>query len=215
MLLWACAVSTSAQSYYGSFRSHKAATGGTPKSARDYVDASNEDHEEKTDGTASGSVGDITSSDLELGNDGSVAQNFGVYFDSLNIAAGATIDSAFIQFTVDNTSISDPLVVDIYAQEGSTPAVFAEVTNNILNRDRTETKVTWTLTGGTWSPVGNAGPDQRTPNLASIIQEAVDNGSYSQGDPIVILFWNTDGGERECESFDGTAAPWIDVYWKE
>lgn len=202
--------------YYGQFRYVPAAGGGgTPMSKCDWVDESDEDDEEASDGTRSGSVGDIMSSDLELGNDGSVLQNIGMYFDSLNIPATATIDSVFIQFTVDNTSISDPCSVRIYCQEGSTPAKFSEVTNGILGRDWTEAFTTWTLTGGSWSPVGNSGADQRTPNFATALQETIDNPSYSQGDPIVVIIEGVQG-EREAESFDGSGGPpYICVYWTE
>jgi len=225
VLLYVCSFSSSlavecgGQSYYTLFRTDPPAGGGTPMNKIDYVDASNEDHEEPTDGIRASPSGDISSSDLELGNDGSIAQNVGMFFDSLNIPAGATIDSAFIQFEVDNTSINDPLSVIIRCQEGSTPAVFVQVDNNILNRDKTETGVTWTLTGGTWSPAGNQGPDQRTPNFAAALQETIDNPSYVQGDPIVVFIMNNGGGEREAESWDGTGtftgAPYIHVYWTE
>lgn len=205
--------------YYAQFRYQPAATGGTPMSKCDYVDASNEDHEEPTDGVANSPSGSINSSDLEIGNDGSIAQNFGMFFDSLNIPAGAIIDSVFIQFEVDNTSRSDPLSVVIRCQEGATPAVFVESDYDIFNRDKTETGVTWTLTGGTWSPVGNQGPDQRTVNFAAALQETIDNPSYSQGDPIVVFIMNNGGGEREAESWDGTGtgtgSPYICVYWTE
>lgn len=219
-LLLSSALQGVGQSYYSLFRPKPpTGGGGTPVDRIDYVDASNEDHEEPTTGVRNGPSGDINSSDLELGNDGSIAQNVGMFFDSLNIPAGATIDSVFIQFEVDNTSINDPLSVVIRCQEGTTPAVFVQETNNILGRDKTETGVTWTLTGGTWSPVGNQGPDQRTPNFAAALQETVDNPSYVQGDPIVVFIMNNGGGEREAESWDGTGtgtgSPWIHVYWTE
>jgi len=202
--------------YYAQFRFKPAAGGGTPMSRCDEVDASNEDYEEGVDGGGTGSVGDIASSDLEIGNDGSTPQNVGMLFDGFTIPAGAQIDSAFVQFTVDNTSIVDPLVVEIYAEEGSNPAVFNTPDNNILSRDWTEAFVTWTLTGQSWTPVGNAGPNQRTPNLATIIQEAVDNPSYASGHNFVIIVHQTgSSGEREAESFDGDAAPEICIYWKE
>lgn len=206
--------------YYGQFRYVPAAGGGgTPMSKCDYVDASNEDHEEPTTGVRKSPSGDVNSSDLEIGNDGSIAQNIGMYFDSLGIPAGATIDSCFIQFEVDNTSINDPLTVNIQGQVGSTPAVFVQATNNILSRPKTTASVAWTLTGGTWSPVGNQGPDQRTPNFASVLQEIVDHPSYTSTDPIVIFLMNNGGGEREAESWDGTGtgtgSPYICVYWTE
>lgn len=204
------------QSYYYLFRPKPpTGGGGTPVDRIDYVDATNEDYEEPTDGIRATPSGSLGSSDLEIGNDGNIAQNVGMYFDSLAIPAGATIDSCFIQFAVDNTSINDPLTVNIQGQVGAAPSVFDEVDNDILNRPKTTASVVWTLTGGTWSPTGNAGPDQRTPDFASVVQEIVNDPSYASTHPIVIFIMNNGGGEREAESFDGTYAPWIHVYWTE
>lgn len=204
------------QSYYSLFRPKPpTGGGGTPGSGCDRVNAEEHDQEEITDGQAQS----MNSSDLEIGNDGSERQNFGMYFNNFSIPAGATIDSAFVQFAVDNESIDDPLDVRIFGQEGSTPGVFTEDDNDILNRDWTETYVGWTLTGESWEPEHNQGPNQRTPNLASVIQEIVDNPSYSQGDPFVIIVsnYNDADGEREAESYDGDDGdlygPEICIYW--
>lgn len=206
------------QSYYYLFRPKPTTGGGgTPVSYCDRVNAEEHDQEEVTNGTAQS----MNSSDLEIGNDAGTPQNVGMWFSGFNIPAGATIDSAFVQFAVDNTSINDPLDVRIFGQEGSNPAVFVETDNDILNRDWTETFVGWTLTGGTWSPVHNQGPDQKTPNIASVIQEIVDNPSYAQGNNFVIIVsnYNDAAGEREAESWDGddgdNLGPQLCVYWTE
>jgi hypothetical protein len=48
---------------------------------------------------------------------------------------------------------------------------------------------------------GEAGPDQQTPNIASIIQEIVNRPGWSSGNSIVIIVTGT--GERTAESYDG------------
>lgn len=144
-----------------------------------------------------------SSTDLELGNNAGQQQAVGIYFSGLNIPAGATINSATVQFGVDNTAIIDPLVVHIYCQEGATPVDFTS--QSIGARDATESFTVWTLTGGTWSPVGNAGPDQLSADFATTLQETVDHPSYTTGDPIVVFFLATDSGEREAESANGDA----------
>lgn len=192
------------QSYYRAFRPPPPATGGTPVDVCKQITLGVEDAEE--DQPFPGSVSN-SSSDLELGNDNGQPQTVGIYFSGLNIPAGATINSAKVQFGVDNTSINDPLAVRIYCQEGAAPANFsAGGTGNLSSRDWTESFVTWTLTGGSWSPVGNAGPDQLSADFASVLQEVVDNPSYVSTHAIVVFFEETgDGGERECESADGDA----------
>lgn len=204
--------SLSGQSYYSMFWQKPAtSSGGTPMSKCDWVDATEEDGEEESDGSSMSN----NSSDLELGNEGSTLQNFGMYFDSLNIPAGATIDSVYVQFTSDNDSTDDPCGVNIYCQEGSTPSTFDESDDDILDRDWTEAFVSWDCGDPEgWDPPGTAGADQRTPNFKTALQETIDHASYTQGDPIVVIVEGVQG-EREAESFDGTAAPWICVWWTE
>ncbi len=60
-----------------------------------------------------------------------------------------------------------------------------------------------------WSPVpwttkGEAGPDQQTPDLASIIQEIVNRPGLSSGNSLVVIITGT--GERVAESYNGDSA---------
>lgn len=184
--------------YYGQFK-YKPAGGGTPVEVCAFVTDANSDAEEGLPGPGSVNAG---SSDLEISYDNSQLQAFAVRFTGMNIPAGATITEANIQFTVDNTSINDPCSVDIYGVEGTNKGDFsAESNGEITNLDWTEASLTWTLTGGSWSPAGNKGPDQLTPNFSSVVQEIVDHPSYQSTWAIVIVFDGVEG-ERECESTD-------------
>ena len=59
-----------------------------------------------------------------------------------------------------------------------------------------------------WSPPdwakGDAGPGQRTPNLAAVIDSVVNGGGWQSGNALVILISGT--GDRVAESFDGDEA---------
>ncbi len=52
-----------------------------------------------------------------------------------------------------------------------------------------------------WTTKGEAGPDQQTPDLASIIQETVNRSGWSSGNSLVIIITGT--GTRTAESFNG------------
>lgn len=58
-----------------------------------------------------------------------------------------------------------------------------------------------------WPGVGAAGADQRTPDLAALIQEVVDQPGWSPGNALVLLV--SGSGRRVAEAFDGVplAAP--------
>ena len=55
-----------------------------------------------------------------------------------------------------------------------------------------------------WNTVGAAGPDQRTPNLASIVQEVVNRTGWTSGNALMVL--TTGSGERAAESYNGESA---------
>ncbi len=52
--------------------------------------------------------------------------------------------------------------------------------------------------------MGEAGPDQQTPDIASVIQEIVDRGGWNSGNSLVIIITGT--GTRTAEAYDGDQA---------
>jgi PKD repeat protein len=63
--------------------------------------------------------------------------------------------------------------------------------------------------------VGEAGPDQRTPNIALVIQEIVGRTGWSSGNALAIII--TGSGERTAESYNGhpAGAPLLHVEYDE
>jgi hypothetical protein len=80
--------------------------------------------------------------------------------------------------------------------------MFTSSSGNISSRIRTATSVSWSPVD--WTTVGEAGPDQRTPNIASVIQEIVNRSGWSNGNSLVIIITGT--GERVAESYNGDQA---------
>jgi len=64
-----------------------------------------------------------------------------------------------------------------------------------------------------WTAVGAAGNDQRTPELASLVQEIVGRSGWVSGNALVLVVAGT--GVRTADSFDGNpgGAPLLDVVY--
>ena len=150
---------------------------------------------------------DLTSTDLELIQE-NTAQIVGMRFAGLAIPPGATIVRAHIQFQVDEaTSVATTLSLQAAAIDNA-PA-FTTATGNISSRSRTAAAVSWSPPA--WPTMDVAGADQRTPDLAPIVQAVVNRPGWASGNALVVLV--TGSGKRVAEAFDGvpTAAPLLHV----
>jgi uncharacterized protein YjiK len=159
------------------------------------VAAGSDDAEESASGTVS-----LSSSDLELVFDGS-DQTVGMRFNAVTIPPGATIHSASIQFQVDETP-SDATSLTIEGEATDSAPTFSSSSGNISSRSRTASAVSWSP--APWTTVGQTGPDQQTPNIASIVQEIVNRPGWASGNSLAIIITGT--GERVAESYNGVSA---------
>ncbi len=169
----------------------------------------NDDAEER----ASGSV-NLDSTDLELVEDPQVdplPQTLGIRFASVAVPVGATITDASLQFTVDEVSTGAANLV-IQADATGSSAAIEKITGNITNRTMTSAAISWTPPE--WTVVGEAGADQRTPDLAAIVQEIIDQPDWVSGNPITFVMTGT--GRRTAESYDGSpaSAPLLHLEWQ-
>ena len=143
---------------------------------------------------------DLSSSDVELAEDKGTPQTVGLRFRNVSIPQGATIERAFIQFAVDERDQSN-CDLTIRGHDTNNAPVFNPASNyNISNRVTTTASVRWQPSP--WNTVGEAGPNQRTPNIKTIIQEIVNRPGWRANNSMVILISGT--GERTAESFDGS-----------
>lgn len=153
------------------------------------------------------STGDLysNSSDLELvWEDSSDQQLIGLRFTHLPIPKGAEIVDAFIQFSVDEPNKNaDPFNVNIHAEAAANSAVFENALNNVSSRTLSTNSVNWKDIPS-WTTTHQAGPDQRTPNLAVVVQEIVDMNGWSKGNAISFILSGT--GTRTAESFEGAGS---------
>jgi hypothetical protein len=155
-----------------------------------------DDAEEKPDGKVI-----LRSTDLDLVASGG-NQTIGMRFNGVAIPQGAIIVDAFIQFTASHAGSSATSLV-LEGEQADNAATFLNNSNaNISSRPRTTNNVSWSP--ATWSTVGEAGVDQRTPNLASIIQEIVNRANWVSSNSLVMIV--TGSGKREAISFEANAS---------
>lgn len=168
------------------------------------VSASSDDAEESASGTVT-----LNSSDLELIRDSS-DQKVGIRFAGVNVPQGATIVNATIQFHVDETASADTTLT-IQAQASDNALTFAATANNISSRTKTTASVNWSPAA--WNTVDVGGPDQRTPNLASVIQEVVNRPGWASGNAIAIIITGTDPDKRVATAYDDYSwgAPYLHI----
>ncbi len=169
------------------------------------VAANSDDAEEDASGLM-----DLGSSDLELVYDHS-NQTVGMRFNGIDIPQGSTITWAYVQFQVDETdSEATDLIIEGEASDNAT--TFVSSNGNISSRPRTTASAAWSPPP--WMSIGEAGYDQRTPDIAPVIQEIVDRPGWASGNSLAIIITGT--GHRTAESYNGdpSGAPLLHVEYE-
>jgi len=157
-----------------------------------------DDAEEKPTG---GTV-NLTSSDLELARDGTANQTIGIRFRNVTIPQGAAIDSAYVQFKIDEKA-QEATDLTIWGEKSANAAVFTTSAGSISGRTKTTASVAgWRPP--VWHAVGAAGLRQQTPDVSTLIEEIVGQSGWSSGNALVLIFSGT--GRRTAESHNGDAA---------
>ena len=168
----------------------------TPLIFEKRVTAGSDDGEERSGGSIA-----LSSSDLELVYDGSTSQVVAVRFTGVTIPKGATLSNAYLQFGVDEVSTSATTLA-IQGEATDNAAILTTASFNISRRSRTAASVAWTP--APWPTVGESGVNQRTPNLAAVLQEIINRPGWNSGNAMVILF--TGSGRRTAYAYDVRAS---------
>lgn len=172
------------------------------------VAASADDAEEN----ASGSVS-IVGSDLELGWDGS-AQTLGLRFPGLAVPQGVFVRDAWIQFETDEASTS-AVTLSFQAQAADDAPSFTTADEDLTSRPRAAATAGWSPPA--WSTAGEAGPDQRSPDLSALVQAVVERPGWAAGNALVIFVNGDSGtGRRIARSWnaDPEGAPLLHVEYQ-
>ncbi len=158
------------------------------------ISHASDDAEEDENGSVS-----LGSSDLELVDDGG-SQWVGMRFNNIKLDPGSVVRSAYIQFTCDEVS-SDKTSLIITAQDSGNAQRFSSSSHDLSSRTRTAKEVGWIPAA--WSKVGAASEDQRSPNLASLVQSVIDRPDWKSGNSLALLINGV--GKRVAASFKGGA----------
>ena len=160
------------------------------------VSASDDDAEERADTTMS-----RTSSDLEMAFDKGGNQLVGMRFNNVTIPQGSVVTQAWIQFQVDETG-STPTSLTIHGEDVDNALRFITPSGNISSRPLTSSSRNWSP--APWTVKNQAGPAQRTPDIADVIDDITGRSGWVSGNSLAIIISGT--GERTAESYNGSAA---------
>jgi hypothetical protein len=168
------------------------------------IAAGSDDAEERARGSVS-----LASSDLELVDDGG-NQTVGMRFNGIAVPHAAQIVNAYLEFTVDETN-TEATSLTIQGEAADTSANFVASSRDISSRPRTIASVGWAP--GAWTTVNDAGPDQRTPDLAAVVQEIVNRPGWVSGNSLALIV--TGAGHRTARAYDRepAGAPLVHVQW--
>lgn len=158
------------------------------------------------DAEQQGTTVDVGNGDLELSLDANTANLVGMRFTNVPIPQGSIIQSAYIQFQTDESQTGTTVNVRIRGEAADDAAPITASSNNISARQDTTASVTWSAIP-TWPTAGDAGVNQKTPDIKTIIQEIVNRGGWSSGNDLLIQIednGSTASTRRTAESYDGT-----------
>ncbi|MEJ2687990.1 MAG: hypothetical protein P8124_12485, partial [Gammaproteobacteria bacterium] len=138
--------------------------------------------------------------DLDLGGFAVSTNNsvVGVRFQDVAIPQGATITTAYIEFTA-NSANSETTNLLIEGEDSDDAAPFATTVDNIKSRTATSATVSWNNVAA-WS----AGLTYQSPSLTTIVQEIVNRGAWVSGNAMVFRLTGvgTTDNKRDVRSYD-------------
>ena len=142
----------------------------------------------------------LASSDIELVFDISTNQWVGLRFANVTLPRGAAITRAYIQFEADEIQ-NEPTNL-LFQAEASDNAVTFSFTSKVASRPRTTASAGWAPVD--WDLIGEAGGNQRSPDLSAVIQEVVNRPGWVSGNALAIVVSGT--GHRTARAFEGVPA---------
>lgn len=137
----------------------------------------------------------LGSRDLELGELRGKPQTVGIRFPGVQIPKGATILTAHIEFTPEETSNGDATLT-FHGLSTDNAEPFVSERYNITNRKQTGSSFVW-------ENVPDWTKNQRhwSPNLGAIVQEIVNRDGWSDGNALAFVI--TGSGQRSAWSVNG------------
>ncbi len=157
------------------------------------ISASSDDAQEavKTSGLV-----DFSNQSLHLTFNSNGSQLLGLRFNSLPVKPGSIITKAWIQFSAIEAS-SAKTELTLHAEKQPNARHFTKTQNNISGRNKTLASVHWKV--GPWEK-DESGVAQRSPDIASLIQEVIIQKNWKSDSSLVLLI--SGEGVRNAHSWD-------------
>ncbi len=166
------------------------------------VTADNNDAEEDDNGNMS-----LYSGDLEFPEETNGDENtIGLRYTGINLVEDTVINSAYLDFYPD-ASDSGTIYTRIYGELHENSPAFGTGNSDISGRTKTTAYVDWTISSS-WSQNTRSAATV-SPNLASIVQEIVNQEQWESGDSIVFII------ERLQNSSQREGKPHDDDDWND
>jgi len=145
----------------------------------------------------------LTATDLDLVRTSTptYATLTGLRFQNIAIPAGATIDSAVLRLTA-NQSGSSSVNLTVRAEDSADPATYRANSGDISGRSYT-TGVTWST--GSW----NSGTTYNSPELKTVVQSLVDQAGWQSGNAMAFTIYSSENlsqwrYRKRIAAFDAT-----------
>ena len=144
----------------------------------------------------------LNSSDIELVSDfespTAGVQKVGLRFTGMNIPVGATITNAYLVFRAipadPGMTNSDPTNLTLKGQLTGNASTFTTTSGDISSRTLTSASTAWSPTAWT------TGLDYSSPDISSVVQEIVNQGTWASGNALAIIITGT--GHRASQAYD-------------
>jgi len=153
------------------------------------------------------------SSDLEFTYDSPTTgnQTVGIRFPNVGIPYGALIHSAYVQFTAEGISTGTMQALTIRAQAATDAPAFTTNNYDCSTRSLGDKAVSWTPPD--WPTHLEAGPDQRTPDLSTLIQPLLDTAGWQSNNAVAFVVTGSGTVHRSAYTCNGSAddAPLLHV----
>lgn len=167
------------------------------------ISASADDVEQRNDTGAVDLDGDNDTKSLQTfrayaGSTTGTLNWWGLRFLNVNVPQGATITSADVTFRSNLASGSTASAMTLWGQLAANAATFTTATNNVTSRTRTSASSSWEI------PQWADATDYATPNLASVVQEIVNQAGWVANNAMVIIGQTTVSQNRSARSYNST-----------
>ena len=141
------------------------------------------------------------------------ANYVGLRFPTVNIPQGATITSAYIEFTASATAATAVNPITIYGFDTTSTVGFTTTARDMKNRGLTGQTTSWTP--GNWT----SGTAYQTSSIVAIVQQIVNRGDWVANNSMGFIFEPTTGtNTRTAHSIESSTAttqdPRLVVTWQ-